>query len=60
MPRDHRTAEQEAAVFSYWRTTVPGVDRRQRRIETSGRQYPEGSSQLVLRERDRSRATRTF
>ena len=49
--RDQRTPAQTAAVFSYWRTTVPEWKEANDRIEALWRQHPEGASQLVLRER---------
>ena len=57
VPIDRRTPEQEAAVFSYWRTTVPGWAEANRRIEELWDRHPEGSSQLVMDERDEPRMT---
>ena len=57
VPMDRRTPEQEAAVFSYWRTTVPGWAEANRRIDELWKRYPEGSSQLVMNERDEPRMT---
>jgi hypothetical protein len=54
---ERRTPAQEAAVFSYWRTTVPEWKDVNDRIEALWKSYPEGSAQLVLRERDQRRAT---
>ncbi|MFI5457224.1 MAG: PSD1 and planctomycete cytochrome C domain-containing protein [Isosphaerales bacterium] len=57
IPPQKRTPAQAAAVFSFWRTTVPewkGVDAW---IETLARQHPEGSSQLTLLERPQPRST---
>ena len=54
-PRDQRTPVQEAAVFSYWRTTVAEWADANRRIEELWKQYPEGSIQLVLRPRGAAR-----
>ncbi len=56
-PEARRTAEQTAAVFSYWRTTVPEWRGANAWIESLARQHPEGSSQLVLHERDKRRPT---
>ena len=57
VPMDRRTPEQEAAVFSYWRTTVPGWSEANRRIDELWKQYPDGFSQLVMNERDEPRMT---
>jgi hypothetical protein len=58
LPRDQRTAEQQAAVFSYWRTTVAEWSDANKRIDEIWVTHPEGSSQLVLRPRDKPRDTR--
>jgi hypothetical protein len=52
-----RTPGQTAAVFSYWRTTVPEWADANDRIEALWRQHPEGSSQLVLQARQEPRDT---
>lgn len=57
IPADQRTLQQVAAVFSYWRTTVPEWQEANDRIEALWRQHPEGSSQLVLQERAARRVT---
>jgi mono/diheme cytochrome c family protein len=57
VPREKRTPAQKAAVFSYWRTTVPAWKEANDKIDALWRQHPEGTSQLVLRERDRPRDT---
>lgn len=57
VPIANRTAEQEAAVFSYWRTTVKEWGAENRGIEELWRRHPEGSTQLVLDERDQPRQT---
>jgi hypothetical protein len=56
-PRDQRTPPQTAAVFSYWRTTVPEWKDANDKIEALWRQHPEGSSQLVLQDRQNLRET---
>ena len=48
---------QAAAVFSFWRTTVPEWKGVNVWIDTLARQHPEGSSQLALLERARPRST---
>ncbi|MBV9124056.1 MAG: DUF1553 domain-containing protein, partial [Planctomycetes bacterium] len=57
IPRDRRTPAEEAAVFSYWRTTVPEWQEANKQIEALWEQYPEGSAQLVLQARDQPRDT---
>ncbi len=57
IPRDKRNALQEAKVFSYWRTTVPEWKNQHDAIVALWREYPEGSSQLVLDERGQLRPT---
>ncbi|HUQ90904.1 MAG TPA: DUF1549 and DUF1553 domain-containing protein, partial [Bryobacteraceae bacterium] len=57
IPAGQRSAAQFQTVFSYWRTTVPEWKGANEQIEELWRQYPEGSSQLVLREREQSRTT---
>jgi hypothetical protein len=52
---DQRTPAQEASVFSYWRTMVPEWKEANEKIEALWKQHPEGSSQLVLREREKMR-----
>ena len=47
-----------AAVFSYWRTTVPEWKEANARIEELWRQHPEGTTQIVLTARDETRDTR--
>src|SRR5205085_10966247 len=57
LPMERRTPAQAAAVLSYWRTTVPEWRDANARIEALWRQHPEGSSQLVLQEREKLRDT---
>jgi len=57
IPSEKRTPEQTQAVFSYWRTTVPEWAEANEQITALWREYPEGSSQLVLEERDDARET---
>jgi hypothetical protein len=56
-PADERTPAQDAAVFSYWRTTVADWKEANEKIEALWKQHPEGSSQLVLKEREKGRDT---
>jgi hypothetical protein len=55
--RDRRTPAQSAAVFSFWRTTVPQWKEANKRIEALWREHPEGTSQLVLQAREAPRHT---
>ena len=57
LPRDKRTPEQDDAVFSYWRTTVAEWADANKRIEDIWKEHPEGSTQLVLAQRDQPRDT---
>jgi hypothetical protein len=57
IPRDQRTPAQKAVLFSFWRTTVPEWADVNARIEALWREHPEGTTQLVLRERDEPRRT---
>ena len=47
-PRERRTASQVAAVFSYWRTTVPQFKEGNDKIEALWKQWPEGTPTLTL------------
>jgi uncharacterized protein DUF1553/uncharacterized protein DUF1549/cytochrome c len=57
IPLEKRSPAQVAAVFSYWRTTVPEWKEANAAIEALWRQHPEGSSQFVLESREMPRAT---
>ena len=57
IPAAQRTPAQTQAVFSYWRTTVPEWAEANEKIEALWREHPEGSSQLVLNERNKIRTT---
>jgi Protein of unknown function (DUF1553)/Protein of unknown function (DUF1549)/Planctomycete cytochrome C len=57
IPSNQRSAEQDSIVFGYWRTTVSEWKEANNWIESLERQHPEGTSQLVLREREKPRAT---
>jgi hypothetical protein len=52
-----RTPFQRAAIFSYWRTTVPAWKEANSRIDALWRQWPEGSTALTLTPRDEPRTT---
>jgi len=57
VPTEQRTPEQVQTVFSYWRTTVPEWRHQNDEIATQWNSHPEGSSQLVLAQRDEVRPT---
>ncbi|HXG49453.1 MAG TPA: DUF1553 domain-containing protein, partial [Methylomirabilota bacterium] len=57
VPRARRSAAQQAAVFSYWRTTVPEWAEANRRIETLRDEWPEGATTLALVPREGGRPT---
>jgi hypothetical protein len=57
VPGEQRTAEQTQTVFGYWRTTVPEWQKQNVEIAELWKEYPEGSSQLVLAQRDELRPT---
>ncbi len=57
VPREKRTPEQEAAVFSHWRTQEPEWEDENRTIEALWAKHPEGATQLVLSERAAPRMT---
>jgi hypothetical protein len=57
VPRARRSAAQIESLFSHWRTTVPEWKPDNDEIEAAWRQHPEGSSQLVLQEREQARQT---
>ncbi|HEY1378304.1 MAG TPA: PSD1 and planctomycete cytochrome C domain-containing protein, partial [Gemmataceae bacterium] len=59
-PRDHRTPAEEAAVFSYWRTTVPEWKDANDRVEALWKQHPEGTAQLALQARAAPREGHVF
>jgi Protein of unknown function (DUF1549)/Protein of unknown function (DUF1553) len=54
---EKRTPLHLQTVFSYWRTLVPEWQAANDQIAQLWKQYPEGSSQLVLNEREDARAT---
>jgi hypothetical protein len=54
---ERRSPAQENAVFGYWRTTVATWKQANEQIEALWRQHPEGSSQLVLQDREQPRQT---
>ena len=57
IPRAKRSPAQVAAVFGYWRTTVPGWKAENDRIEEQWKRWPAGSTQLTLLAREEMRPT---
>ncbi len=57
IPPERRTPAQIAAVFSYWRTTVPEWKEANERIEALWKHHPVGASQLTLAAREKPRTT---
>ncbi|HEY3939670.1 MAG TPA: PSD1 and planctomycete cytochrome C domain-containing protein [Bryobacteraceae bacterium] len=57
IPVENRSPEQTAAVFAYWRTTVPQWKKANDEIAALWKEYPEGASQLVFEARDEPRET---
>lgn len=58
IPREKRSPQQIAAVFSHWRTLQPEFAGINDRIEKLRAQWPEGETQLTLMARDEMRETR--
>ena len=57
IPRDQRSPAQQAAVFSYWRTTVPDWKEASAKIEKFMDDWPEGATALTLLAREDGRKT---
>jgi mono/diheme cytochrome c family protein len=57
IPSERRTQAQVETVFGYWRTTVPDFAEANKQTAELWRRHPEGSSQLVMRERVDARET---
>jgi len=57
IPRGQRTPAQVETIFRYWRTTVPEWRDENETIAALWKQYPEGTSQLVLADRQKMRET---
>jgi hypothetical protein len=60
IPASQRTPAQAAAVFSYWRTTVPEWKQANAKIEKLNDGWPEGATALTLLTRDQPRDTRVL
>ncbi|MEW6304648.1 MAG: PSD1 and planctomycete cytochrome C domain-containing protein [Verrucomicrobiota bacterium] len=60
IPRAQRTPAQSAAVFSYWRTTVPEWKDANDKIASLWARWPEGATSLALLMREEPRDTRVL
>ena len=58
VPREQRSSEQTAQIFSYWRTTVAEFTDANDQIEALWQQWPAGSTTLTLMARNEPRDTR--
>jgi hypothetical protein len=57
IPPEKRSPAQAATVFSFWRTTVPEYKELNDRIEALWKQWPVGSTSLVVQRREEPRET---
>jgi hypothetical protein len=57
VPKEKRTPAQQAAIFSYWRNTVPEWKETNDKIEELWKQWPKGSTALTLMPREDQRMT---
>lgn len=57
VPVASRTQPQQDAIFSHWRTTVELWSDASREIESLWKEYPAGTTQLVLQQLDTPRST---
>jgi hypothetical protein len=60
VPREQRTKAQLEIVFSYWRTTIAEFAEQNKQIADLWKQYPTGTTQLVMQERSALRDTFTL
>jgi hypothetical protein len=57
VPPESRTQQQRDDIFRYWRTTVDQWSEANREIESLWKEHPEGTTQLVLQQRETPRET---
>lgn len=57
IPKEKRTRKQIETVFKYWRTTVPEWESENEQIESILELHPDGTTQLVMKERPEPRKT---
>jgi hypothetical protein len=55
--KERRSASQIAALFSYWRTTVPEFKETNEKIEALWKEWPNGATALTLMARNEQRET---
>ncbi|HXU75282.1 MAG TPA: PSD1 and planctomycete cytochrome C domain-containing protein [Methylomirabilota bacterium] len=60
IPRERRSPAQTAALFTYWRTTVPAFKAVNDKIEDLWKEWPNGSTALTLMAREEPRDTRVL
>jgi Protein of unknown function (DUF1553)/Protein of unknown function (DUF1549) len=60
LSREKRTQAQQAALFRYWRTTVPEWSDANAQIESLWKDWPEGATTLALQAREEPRDTRVL
>ena len=58
VPRQQRSPAQTAALFTYWRTTIPEFKETNERIQALWKEWPNGSTALTLMAREEPRDTR--
>ena len=56
-PRDRRSPNQTAGIFSYWRTLIPEFTEGNDKIESLWKQWPAGTKALTLLAREKERDT---
>lgn len=57
VPAEKRTTAQKAALFTYWRSTVPEFREANEKIEALWKQHPNPTTQWVLETREKPRDT---
>ncbi len=60
VPHEQRTEEQNAKLFSYWRTTVAEFKETNEKIAASWKTFPEGDTILNLAQRDPEFTRKTY
>ncbi|MEY2429198.1 MAG: hypothetical protein QOJ40_2083 [Verrucomicrobiota bacterium] len=57
IPQERRSPSQQAALFSFWRTTAPEFNATNEKIEALWKEWPGGSTALTLMARENPRET---
>ena len=60
VPAEKRTPSQRAAIFRYWRATVPEWKDANAEIDKLWKEWPNGGTQLALKSREEPRDTRVL